>query len=144
MSLVPYSLRPRNMLRKAAINRSVTGGGVLWTALRMYFLRGPVRVRSLAFRHGFMGGNRKWQAVGVALLLTHDMRHGFGKQSESLGSWKVGPNEFVEVINAKPMSKRELKRSGTTKKAMRAAVIAQAVAATSAKNPDAKVVVKTK
>jgi hypothetical protein len=144
MSLVPYVFRPRNVIRRVAIRRSVTGGSVLWSALAMYFVRGPARVRSSAFRLGFFGGNRKWQAVGVLLLLTRDARQVFGRQPEALGSWKVGPNGFVDVINAKPMSKKELKRSGTTKNAMRAAIIAQAVAATSAKNPDAKIVVKTK
>jgi hypothetical protein len=144
MSLVPYAFRPRTVLRRAALRRGAAGGGVFWSALALFFTRGPVRVRSTAIRHGFLGGNRKWQAVGLVVLLTHDMRRVFGKQSEPLGSWRVGTNEFVDVINAKPMSKMELKRSGTTKKAMRAAVIAQAVAATRAKNPDAKIVVKTK
>jgi hypothetical protein len=144
MSLVPYAVRPRNILRRVAIKRSATGGSVMWAALAMYFVRGPGRVRSTAFRLGILGGNRKWQAVGAVLLLTHDMRRVLGKQSDPLGSWKVGTNEFVDVINAKPMSKKELKRSGSTKKAIRAAIIAQAVADTSAKNPDAKIVVKTK
>jgi hypothetical protein len=144
MSLVPYALRPRSVLRRAALRRGTAGGSVVWAALAMFFAGGPVRVRSTAFRLGILGGNRKWQAVGAVLLLTHDMRRVLGKQSEPLGSWKVGSNEFVDVINAKPMSKKELKRSGTTKKAMRATIIAQAVADTSAKSPDAKIVVKTK
>lgn len=144
MSLLPYALRPRTIIRKAAFQRSAAGGGVLWSALAMFFTRGPVRVRSTAIRLGFLGGDRKWQAVGLAVLLTHDMRRVFGRQPEPLGSWRVGANEFVDVINAKPMSKKELKRSGTTKKAMRDVVIAQAVAATRAKNPGAKIVVKTK
>ena len=144
MSLLPYALRPRSVLRRAALKRGTAGGSVLWAALAMFFAGGPVRVRATAFRLGLLGGNRKWQAIGAVLLLTHDTRRVLGKQSESLGSWKVGPNEFVDVINAKPLSQKELKRSGTTKNAMRAAIIAQAVAATSAKNPDAKIVVKTK
>lgn len=144
MSLVPYALRPRTFIRKAAFKRSAAGGGVLWSALAMFFARGPVRVRSTAIRLGFLGGDRKWQAVGLAVLLTYDLRRVFGRHSEPLGSWRIGANEFVDVINVKPMSKKDLKRSGTTKKAMRDAVIAQAVAAASAKNPGAKIVVTTK
>lgn len=144
MSLVPYPLRPRNVLRRAALKHSATGGSVLWGALAMYFVRGPSRLRSVAIRQGVFGGSRKWQAVALVLVLTRDVRQVFGRQPESLGSWTVGANEFVDVINAKPMSKKELKRSGTTKKATRAVIIASAVAAVSAKNPDAKIVVKTR
>jgi hypothetical protein len=68
----------------------------------------------------------------------------FGKQPEKLGTWKVASNGFVNVINAKPMSAKQRKRSGTDTKAVRAAIIAQAVADTRAKHPDAKIVVKTK
>jgi len=109
----------------------------------MFFAGGPVRVRTTAFRRGLLGGNRKWQAVGLALVLSHDLRQAFSKP-EPLGSFKIGANEFVSVINAKPMSRKQLKRSGTTRKALRAAIVAQAVADTRAKNPDAKIVVKTK
>ena len=144
MSLVPYALRPRNVLRKAALKHSATGGSVLWGALAMYFVRGPSRLRSVAIRQGVFGGNRKWQAIALLLVLTRDVRQAFGRQPESLGSWTVGTNQFVDVINAKPMSKKELKRSGTTKKATRAVIIASAVAAVSAKNPDAKIVVKSR
>ena len=144
MALVPYALRPRTVLRRAAVKRGATGNSVLWKAASIYFVGGPIRLRSTAIRLGFSGGNRKWQAVGAAVLLTHDLRRVFSKQPEPLGSWKAGADSFVRVTTSKPLSKKELKRAGTTKKAMRGAIIAQAVADTVAKNPDAKIVVKTK
>ncbi len=144
MSLIPYALRPRAVLRKAAIKRGVEGGSVPWRALAMYFVGGPVLLRTNAIRRGVFGGSRQWQAVGLVLLLTQDLRRQVGKQPETLGTWKAGTGDFVKVTTTTPMSKKELKRSGTTKKAVRGAVIAQAVADTVAKNPDAKIVVKTK
>jgi hypothetical protein len=144
MSLVPYALRPRTVLRKAAVKRGPTGNSVLWKAAAIYFVGGPIRLRSTAIRLGFSGGNRKWQAVGAMVLLTHDLRRVLGKQSEPLGSWKAGTDSFVKVTTSKPLSKKVLKRSGTTRKALRAAVVARAVADTTAKNPDARIVVKTK
>ncbi len=65
-------------------------------------------------------------------------------QPEPLGTWKAGAGDFVRVSATKPMSKKELKRAGTTKKALRGAIIAQAVADTAAAVPDARIVVKTK
>ncbi len=68
----------------------------------------------------------------------------FGKQPEPLGTWKVGSNGFVNVINAKPPTKKQRKASGLTAKAAKSAIIAAAVADARRKNPDAKIVVKTK
>jgi len=144
MPFLPYALRPRAVLRKTAFSRGATSNSVLWKAVSIYFAAGPAHLRSRAMRSGFSGGNRKWQAVGVAVLLTHDLRGVFGKQPEALGSWSAGTGEFVKVTTMKPMSRKELKRSGTTKKALRGAIVAQAVADTVAKHPDAKIVVKTK
>ncbi|NKB41981.1 MAG: hypothetical protein GKR86_13285 [Ilumatobacter sp.] len=82
--------------------------------------------------------------MGAVVLLTHDLRRILTKQSEPLGSWKAGVGDFVRVTTTMPMSKKELKRAGTTRKVLRKAIIAQAVADTMAKNPGAQVVVTTK
>ncbi|MGA9275372.1 hypothetical protein [Ilumatobacter sp.] len=140
MSLVPYALRPRAVIRKAAVKRGVEGGSVVWRALAMYFVGGPVLLRTQAIRRGIFGGNRSWQLIGLILLVSQDARGIFGKQSEPLGKWKVGPGQFVRVTNTKPLSKKDRKRLGIT----RATVIAEAVASAQAKHPDRKIVVKTK
>ena len=144
MALLPHVLRPRTLLRRAAVRRGVTGSSVFWRAASLYFVGGPVRLRSTAIRLGFYGGNRKWQVVGAVVLLTHDLRRILTKQSEPLGSWKAGVGDFVRVTTTMPMSKKELKRAGTTRKVLRKAIIAQAVADTMAKNPGTQVVVTTK
>ena len=140
MSLVPYALRPRAVLRKAAIKRGVEGGSFAWRALAMYFVGGPVLLRTNAIRRGVFGGSRKWQAVGILLLLTQDVRQQAGKKPESLGKWKAGAGDFVRVGVEKPLSKKDRKRLGIT----RDQVVAQAVADTAAAVPGARIVVKTK
>lgn len=144
MSLVPYALRPRAVIRKTAVKRGVDGGSVFWRALALYFVGGAVLVRTQAIRRGFLGGNRMWQLIGATLLVSQDLRGALRKKPEPLGRWKVGPNQFVSVINAKPQTRKQLKRAGTTRKARQQLIIAEAVAATRAKHPDAKIVVKTK
>ncbi len=108
--------------------------------MALYFVGGPTLLRTNAIRQGLLGGNRKWQAIGLLMVLGQDVRGAFRRQPESLGKWKVGSNEFVEVINAKPMSKKERRRRGVTQEG----VIAQAVADVAVARPDAKIVVKTK
>ena len=140
MSLVPYALRPRAVLRKAAHKRGVEGGSVLWRALPMYYVGGPTLLRTNAIRRGVLGGDRKWQAAGLVLLITQDLRHQAGRGPERLGKWKVGPNDFLRVAVEKPLSKKERKRLGVT----RESVVEQAVADTAAAVPDARIVVKTR
>ncbi|WP_040494690.1 hypothetical protein [Ilumatobacter nonamiensis] len=144
MSILPYALRPRAVIRKTAVKRGVDGGSVMWRALALYFVGGPTLVRTNAIRRGFLSGNRTWQVVGVALILSQDLRGMFRKKPEPIGRFRVKSNDFIRVTNIKPQSRRQLKRAGTNKKAKRASVIAEAVAAAQAKHPDARIVVKTK
>lgn len=144
MSILPYALRPRAVIRKTAVKRGVDGGSMLWRALSLYFVGGPTLVRTFAIRRGFFGGNRAWQAVGVVMLITQDLRGAIRKKPEPLGRWKVPRNSFLNVITAEPQTKKQLKRAGTTKKQRRELIVSEAVAATRAKHPDAKIVVTTK
>ena len=113
-------------------------------ALLPYALRPAVIIRRKAIRQGILGPSLLWKVVAAGVFGRSSLKKFFGKQPESLGTWKAGSNQFVSVINAKPMSKKERKRSGVTTKAMRDLIVAQAVADTRAKNPDAKIVVKKK
>lgn len=144
MSLLPYALRPRAVIRKAAVKRGVDGGSVLWRALALYFVGGSALVRTNAIRRGFFGGNRLWQVIGALVLVGQDFRGAIRKQPEPLGRWKVGAGDFVRVVNTKPLTRKQLKRAGTTRKARKQVLVAEAVAAARAKNPNAKIVVKTK
>jgi hypothetical protein len=140
MSLIPYALRPRAVIRRAAVTRGVDGGSVIWRALALYFVGGPTLLRTNALRQGVLRGNRKWQAIGLLLFVGQDVRSAIRRQPESLGKWKVRSNEFVSVINAAPMTKKERRRRGIT----RDAVVAQAVADAAAARPGARIVVKSK
>lgn len=113
-------------------------------ALLPYALRPSVVIRRKAIRQGILGPSLLWKVVAVGVFGRSSLKKFFGKQSQPLGTWKVASNSFVSVINAKPATKKQLKQAGTTRKARRDLIVAQAVADTAAKNPDAKIVVKTK
>jgi hypothetical protein len=135
MSLLPYALRPRVILRKQAIERSVRGRSVFWRALALYFVRGPGIVRANAFRRGLLGGNRKWQAVGLVVLLTQDARSVFVKQPEFVAEERMRPGQILSVTTSKPLSRKEQKRTGITRKVLERQALAEVAAAAKAADP---------
>lgn len=113
-------------------------------ALIPYALRPKVLIRSRAIRRGLLGPSLFWKVVAAWVFGKGTIKKFFGKQPEPLGTWKVGSNKFVNVINAKPQTKKQRKGSGVPKKVRKNAIVAAAVADARRKNPDAKIVVKTK
>ena len=109
-------------------------------ALLPYALRPSVIVRRKAIRQGFLGPSLLWKVIGVGVFGKSTIKKFFGKNDEPLGTWKVGADKFVNVINAKPMNKKQRAAAGVT----RATVVAQAAADAAAANPDAKIVIKKK
>ncbi|MEP1125684.1 MAG: hypothetical protein ABJH68_17525 [Ilumatobacter sp.] len=101
-------------------------------------------IRQTALRKGVFGPSLFWKVIAGWVFGKSTIKKFFGKQPENLGTWKVGSNGFVNVINAKPPTKKQRKASGMTTKAARSAIIAAAVADARRKNPDAKIVVKSK
>ena len=113
-------------------------------ALLPYALRPSVVIRRKAIRQGLLGPSLLWKVVAVAVFGRSSVKRFFGKQAQPLGTWKVASNSFVSVLNAKPTTKKQLKQAGTSRKARRDLIVARAVADTAAKNPGAKIVVKTR
>lgn len=113
-------------------------------AVLPYALRPSVVIRRKAIRQGLLGPSLFWKVVAGWVFGKSTIKKFFGKQPDNLGSWKVGSNDFVNVINAKPQTKKQRRASGITNKAAKAAIVAAAVADARRKNPDAKIVVKSK
>lgn len=113
-------------------------------AVLPYALRPAVIIRRKAIRQGLLGPSMFWKVVAGWVFGKTTIKKFFGKNDQPLGTWKVGSNKFVNVINAKPPSKKERKQMTTTTKQRRAQIVAQAVADTKRANPDAKIVVKSK
>lgn len=114
-------------------------------ALLPYSLRPAVIIRRNAIRKGLLGPSLLWKVVAAGVFGRSTLKKVFGKNDEPLGTWKVGGNNFVNVLNAKPPSRKERKRqkrAGLTPKLMKKLIIDQAVADARANNPNAKIVVK--
>ena len=101
-------------------------------ALLPYVLRPKVIIRRKAIRQGLLGPSIFWKGVAVWVLGKGTLKTFFGKQPESLGSYRVGTDAFLRVANSRPATKKERKRLGLSK----GALIAQAVADVEAARPD--------
>jgi hypothetical protein len=142
MSLLPYPLRPRTVLQRTALRRGVRGENILWGAIAAMLGGRGAYVRSQAIRQGVIGGNRSWRVVAGVLLVRQVLKSA-GKQPENLGKVKFGTNSFVNVINAKPMTKKQQKSAGITKadlKAQASSDVAAAWARKAADKPKRKIV----
>ena len=107
-------------------------------------LRPSVIIRRKAIKQGLLGPSLFWKVMAGWVFGKKTIKKFLGKQPEKLGSWKVGSNQFLNVINAQPQSKKQAARSGMSKKVRRDLIVAQAVSDARSKHPDAKIVVKTK
>jgi len=106
-------------------------------------LRPSVVIRRKAIWSGLLGPSRLWKVVGVFVFGQGTIRKFFGKSPEKITTQKVGLDSFVNVINAKPMTKKQRKRTGITKadlKAQASSDVAAAWARKAAVKPKRKVV----
>ena len=102
-------------------------------ALLPYALRPKVIIRRKAIWSGLLGPSTFWKVVAVWVLGKDTIKRAVGKNPEALGTFSVATDNFVNVINAKPLTKKQQKQLGITK----ATIAAAAEAAVRQKRPDA-------
>ncbi len=106
-------------------------------------LRPSVVIRRKAIRSGLLGPSRMWKVVAVVVFGRGSIKKFFGKNPEKIATQKIGANSFVNVINAKPMTKKQQKAAGINKadlKAQASADVAAAWERKAAEKPKRKVV----
>ena len=64
-------------------------------------------LRRNAIYKGFLGGNRRWIAVGVALYGPRLMRKTFGRSAEFLSRERLEPGQAVRIEAIPPVSRSE-------------------------------------
>lgn len=110
MSLLPYTLRPRYLLRSFVIKRGVVHPNPLIRPLAMLMVGQGDFLRARALRQGVVLGNPFWRAVGGALLIREVSKRVFEKPPERLARQRVRPGRFVTVTVSEPrldLSRRE-------------------------------------
>ncbi len=79
MSLLPYALRPKVVLRAQIVKRGMIGGNLFLRPIAMILVGQGVYLRRSAIRQGLVMGHPFWRAIGLALLSQELYRRGYGK-----------------------------------------------------------------
>jgi hypothetical protein len=110
MALLPYSLRPRIILRRQIIKRGLFGGNEFLRPVAMMLMGHSQHLRRLAIRDGLILGRPLWRLVGIGLVGQELHRLMIKKSPERLAVERVGPGHQVHVRAFEPtlgLSRRE-------------------------------------
>lgn len=110
MSLVPYALRPRYVLRSFLLRRGVSHPNPLIQPIAMLLVGQGDFLRARALRHGLILGSPYWRAVGGILVVRGVSKRVLQKPPERLGRQRVQAGRFVKVTVSAPrldLSRRE-------------------------------------
>ncbi len=110
MSLLPYGLRPRYVLRSFVLRRGVVHPSPLIRPIAMLMVGQGDFLRVKAIRQGLILGNPYWRAVGGALLVREVSKRVLSSPPERLARERIGPGHFVKVTASAPnldLSRRE-------------------------------------
>jgi hypothetical protein len=110
MSLLPYALRPRVVLRGFVIKRGLVHPNPLVRPIAMLLIGQGDYLRARAMRQGLVLGNPFWRAIGAALVVRGVSKQVFDKPPERLARQRVRPGRFVTVTVSEPrldLSRRE-------------------------------------
>jgi hypothetical protein len=110
MALLPYSLRPRVIIRRQIIKRGLFGGNEFLSPVAMMLIGQSRHLRRMAARNGLILGRPLWRIVGIVLVGQEVQRLMFKKAPERLAVERIGPGGRVRVKAFEPnltLSRRE-------------------------------------
>jgi hypothetical protein len=73
-------------------------------------LRPSVLLRRKAMYAGFLGPSRFWKLVGIFVFGKSTIKKIFGKNTEVVDVARLGPERFMTVTTAKPMTRRRRRK----------------------------------
>jgi hypothetical protein len=76
-------------------------------------LRPSVLIRRKAVSAGFMGPSRFWKIVGVLVFGRSTIKKFLGKRPEVIDRSSLGSGRYMEIVTAKPLTRRERKKLRT-------------------------------
>lgn len=83
-------------------------------------LRPSMYIRRAAIGKGILGSSTLWKVVAVFIFGKGTLKKLFGRQPELLGSRTIGVGSVITVAAVAPLSRRQAKRSGVTRKSLSA------------------------
>ena len=78
-------------------------------------MRPSVVIQRKAISDGLLGPSMFWKVVAVAVFLRGPVEGTFGRKSERLARYRVGPGHTVKVTTTRPATRKERKEQGLTR-----------------------------
>ncbi|HUS41525.1 MAG TPA: hypothetical protein VMY16_02555 [Ilumatobacteraceae bacterium] len=97
MSLLPYALRPKVVLRSQIVKRGIIGGNPFLRPIAMMIVGQSVYLRRSALRQGLILGHPFWRVIGLALVGQELYRRGVKKAPERIAVERIGSSHRVSV-----------------------------------------------
>ncbi len=85
-------------------------------------------IQRRAIQQGLLGKSPFWRVVAVALVLRGPVEGTFGRRSERLARFAVGPGHSVRVTTIRPKTRKQLKELGLSRRRLQAQMFEQAKA----------------
>lgn len=92
-------------------------------------LRPSFVVRRAAMRRGILGPSTFWKIVAVFVFGRSTLKKLFGRNPEPLGTRTIGVGHVITVAAAVPLTRRQARRAGITKQSLAAEARAELEAA---------------
>jgi hypothetical protein len=102
MSLLPYALRPKVVLRSQIVKRGVLKGNPVLRPIAMLMVGQGQYVRRSALRQGLGRGSPAWRLIGLLLLSQELYTKAVKKTPEQLAVERIGPGHRVTVHATDP------------------------------------------
>lgn len=106
MSLLPYALRPKYVLRSFVLRRGVAHPNALVRPIAMLMVGQGDFLRARALRHGLILGNPFWRAIGVALLAQEARKRVIKGAPERIAVERLGIGRNVRISVIEPSLSR--------------------------------------
>lgn len=78
-------------------------------------LRPSLIIQRKAISDGLLGPSVFWKFVAAAMFLRGPVEGAFGRRSERIARYRVGPGHSVKVTTMRPTTRKERKERGLTK-----------------------------
>ena len=116
------------VVKRRLLIRATFGGGPVVHVLA-FAVQPATYLKRLSMRRGILGPSRTWRYIAVIAYAPGTLKSLFGKGPELIATETLRPPQFLSVLTATPLTKKEQKRSGITRKRLQRQALADVAAA---------------
>ncbi|MGI9643938.1 MAG: hypothetical protein ACR2O6_01350 [Ilumatobacteraceae bacterium] len=103
------------IVKRRLLFKATLGGGPVVHVLA-FAVQPMAYLRRLSMRRGILGSSRGWRYVAIFAFMPGLAQKIFGRGPEQIAVETVRPPQFISVLTATPLTRKQQKRTGITRK----------------------------